>query len=213
MSFRVKLGEITFPVAPTKITVVQKCRNRTVDLIDGSQTVIAKKPSLREYRMELILPRRLYPFAFYESEFLPPEHFLDAVNSYAYSGKAVSLVVERGVSYESCPVFVGDATCVENAADGEDVTLSLTLLASDEENVYPKVPKTYFARTDDTLRLIARKVWGDETRWTELYRANRDQIEHAARKAGFADSRLGERLIPNLELVIPQEVDSYGKRS
>jgi len=212
MSFCVRLGEITFPVAPMKITVTQKSRNRTVDLIDGSQTVIAKGPALREYRMELLLPRTQYPFAVYRSGFRAPEAYLDVLERYARKGKPVELIIERGLMTESCPVYVGDMTCSETAGDGADITLSLCLLASDEENAYAKIPSTYRVQNEDTLRLIARRIWGDETRATALYYANETLIEEAARGAGFADSRRGEHLIPGILLIIPEEVEQYGDR-
>lgn len=212
MSFQVSLGDITFPIAPKKITVTQKSRNRTVDLIDGSQTVIAKRPALREFRMEFLLPRIQYHFAIYDGQFLPPEVYVDTLRGYAHSGKQVELIIKRSRTIDSCVVYIGDMTCSEDAGDGEDIILNLCLVESGEAHAQRNFLASYKVGDGETLRIIARKVWGAEARWEQLYHANETLIEDAARRAGFVDSRVGERLISGIELVIPQEVGQDGKR-
>jgi nucleoid-associated protein YgaU len=57
------------------------------------------------------------------------------------------------------------------------------------------VPKTgsYTVQSGDTLWKIAEDVWGDGARYTELYEANRDVLEHP------------DRVRPGQSLRIPQD--------
>ena len=155
--------------------------------------------------MELLLPRSELPFAFYENGFLPPEAFLEELREYAESARAVTLVIERGERHEYQTVCVGDLECREDAREGEDVLLTLTLTAS-EARAEETLPETWTVREGDTLRIIAKRVWGDASLWNYLYGFNVDAIERAAKAAGFPDSRFGERLMAGLTLTIPQEV-------
>jgi len=210
MRYAVLLGELTFPIAPAAITVVQKSRNRTVNLIDGTQRILPKTPALREFRMELLLPRVEYPFAHYPTGFVPPEVFLDGVREYALGSDPVTLTIRRGTKSETCAVFIGDASVRERAEEGEDVVLTLTLVESDRSPAPRATADRVTVREGDTLRLIARRVWGDESRWNYLYSFNLEVIEGAAKAAGYSDSRFGERLIPGITLVLPREVDGNG---
>lgn len=202
---KVRLGRLTFPIAPAKITVTEKSRNRTVTLLDGTRRVIGKAPHLSEIRMELMLPRSELPFSHYEDGFLPPETFLETLREYARAGECVTLVITRGEKSTARTVYVGDAETCEDARAGGDVTLTLTLTACDE-TAGDAIPETWTVREGDTLRIIAKRVWGDETLWNYLYGFNVDAIEAAAQAAGYADSRFGERLMAGIRLVIPQEV-------
>ena len=55
----------------------------------------------------------------------------------------------------------------------------------------PAPPTVYVVRAGDTLRDIARRLLGDETRWLAILEANRDRIDDP------------ENLAIGLELLIP----------
>ncbi len=40
----------------------------------------------------------------------------------------------------------------------------------------PVAPKIYVVQKGDTLYSIARKIYNDQTKWREIYAANKDQI-------------------------------------
>jgi len=207
--YRVKLGSRTFPVAPEHITCSHKSRNRTVDLLDGSQAVITREPSLRTYTLKLTLPAREYTFAVYEDGFVLPDVICGEIEALARERRTVDLTIERGRFSERAHVCVEDMTRAETAKDGEDVSLTLTLQevsATARYGVYA-VTSSYTVRTGDTLRSIAKRTLGDDTLWTKLYGANLSIIEAAAKANGFADSRLGERIFPGTVLTIPQGVN------
>lgn len=73
MAYVVYLGELLFPVTPSKITAKMKGQNKTASLIDGSQINMLKPPGLTEISFDALIPQQPYHFAMYENgtEILP----------------------------------------------------------------------------------------------------------------------------------------------
>ncbi len=206
--YRVRLGDIVFPLPPEHITCTRKSRNRTVDLLDGSQAVIQRKPSLREYTLKFMLPSREYAFSAYENGFVAPHVICEEIEALARERKTVQLVIERGAHLETAYVCVQDVTGTQSASDGEDVFLTLVLFevtTTARYGVYA-VKTAHTVSVGETLRTIAKRYYGDERMWTKLYGANLNAIEAAAKKNGYPDSRLGERIFAGTVLILPQEV-------
>jgi len=64
-------------------------------------------------------------------------------------------------------------------------------------------PNTHTVQSGDTLWRIAQRFYGDGGRHGEIYAANAEVIEEAARSRGFASSRSGHWIFPGMVLVIP----------
>lgn len=79
MAYWLFLDHVVFPVAPEKITTKINNKNETIDLIDGSEINLLKKPGLTEYEFELLLPMTKYPFAHYDNGFLDARYYLDVL--------------------------------------------------------------------------------------------------------------------------------------
>ncbi len=206
--YTMTVGDLTFPVAPRDLTVKRKSRNRTVDLLDGSQAVLTRTPSLREYTATLLLPAEEYPFAVYSNGFQSPQYYREKLEEFARAEASVLLVIERDAQREECVVCVEDATFSEDAKHGRDVELKLTLReveTSARYGVYT-APETYTVQDGETLRMIAKRFLGDAELWNYLYGHNIAVLEAAARAHGYADSRFGERLFSGTVLTIPQGV-------
>ena len=60
--YQVFLGYVPLPIAPSKITTSINSRNRTVELIDGSEINILKDKGLTEISFDFMLPHQSYPF-------------------------------------------------------------------------------------------------------------------------------------------------------
>ena len=61
----------------------------------------------------------------------------------------------------------------------------------------------YTVKNGDTLYDIARKHFGDGERWTEIYDANKAQIEADAKNHGKVSSSNGHWIFPSLNLILP----------
>lgn len=62
---------------------------------------------------------------------------------------------------------------------------------------------TYIIKSGDTLWGIARKFYGDGTKWKTIYNANKDIIESTAKSRGYKSSDNGHWIFPGVKLTIP----------
>lgn len=63
--------------------------------------------------------------------------------------------------------------------------------------------KTYTIKSGDCLWNIAKKFYGNGSKWTTIYNANKSTIEARAKKAGKKSSSNGHWIYPGTVLVIP----------
>lgn len=63
--------------------------------------------------------------------------------------------------------------------------------------------KSYTVKSGDCLWNISRKFYGDSTKWTKIYNANKSVIESTAKKYGKASSSNGHWIYPGTVLTIP----------
>lgn len=75
MAYVVYLGELLFPVTPSKITAKYKGQNKTASLIDGSQINMLKPPALAEISFDALIPQQPYHFAMYENSAVIPKSY------------------------------------------------------------------------------------------------------------------------------------------
>ncbi|MBV3119302.1 LysM peptidoglycan-binding domain-containing protein, partial [[Clostridium] innocuum] len=63
---------------------------------------------------------------------------------------------------------------------------------------------THTIKGGDTLWSIAVKYYGNGSKYPKIYNANKDAIEKAAKKHGFASSDKGHWIWAGTKLVIPK---------
>ena len=66
-----------------------------------------------------------------------------------------------------------------------------------------KTSKTYTVKSGDCLWNIAKKFYGNGSKWTTIYNANKSTIEARAKKAGKKSSNNGSLIYPGTVLTIP----------
>ena len=67
---------------------------------------------------------------------------------------------------------------------------------------------TYTIKSGDTLWAIAKKFYGDGSKWKKIYDANKDIIEKTAKKHGRKSSSNGRWICPGVKLTIPDASSS-----
>lgn len=80
------------------------------------------------------------------------------------------------------------------------VTTTATKIRS---TVGKKTVKKYRVQQNDSLWLIAKKVYGDGAKWAKIYAANKAMIENTAKKHGHASSSNGWWIYPGEVLAVP----------
>ena len=63
--------------------------------------------------------------------------------------------------------------------------------------------KTYKVKKGDCLWNIAKKFYGNGSKWKKIYTANKSVIEKAAKKHGKKSSSNGHWIYPGTKLTIP----------
>ena len=203
MSYRIFLDGLLMPVTPSRITVRHKGRNGRTKLIDGGELTHLRKGEGAEFTLSLCLPRRIYPFARYEHAFIAPEVFLDRLLTLRQDRRPFRFICARVapsgrlLTDTNYRVSLEDLQVIENAEDGDDVTISVTLreyqeyaatsIAEDGQRIIiegigreaDNRPEggTHTVVRGDTLWGIARKHLGDGRRYREIFERNRDQLQ------------------------------------
>ena len=63
--------------------------------------------------------------------------------------------------------------------------------------------KVHVVQSGDTLWSIAKKYYGNGSKYSSIYTKNGSVIENAAKANGYASSSCGSRLFPGTKLIIP----------
>lgn len=241
--YYVYFDKVLFPIAPSKIQTKIKGNNKTISLINEGEVNQIKTAKLTEFTFELLLPNQKYPFALYKDGYREPLYYLKKLEKFKKDTNGFKFKVLRyepngfrakwnGTTYKilnlfdtSMTVSLEDYTITEDAKDGLDITVSVTLkqykkygvtkikkkkISSDKLTVVKKSSGTkkktitaYTVKKGDTLPLISKKTIGTASEWRALYKANKSVIEKAAKKNGKKSSANGKYLYAGTKLTIP----------
>ena len=133
MAYQLYLGDVLFPVMPSKIKMKINGKNKTLDLINGQEINVLNPAGLTDIDFDLMLPGTRYPFAQYESGFEPPDYYLDELERMKVSRKPVRFIMIRespaGDSFfdTNMAVSLEEYSITEDAREGMDITVSIKL--------------------------------------------------------------------------------------
>lgn len=101
------------------------------------------------------------------------------------------------VPYKEIKIYTTKELGVNKASSKKKKTTRNSTSKSNKKN------STYKAVKGDTLCGISRKKYGTESKWTDIYKANKSIIEKEARKHGYKSSDNGWWIFPGTILTIP----------
>ncbi|MEY8428719.1 LysM peptidoglycan-binding domain-containing protein [Lachnospiraceae bacterium 46-15] len=192
--------------------------NETVKMIDGGEVNVVKTPGLTDITIdELLLPNlQKYPFARYEgvknNEIREASYYLEKLRNWKKKRAVVEFNIIRkkpasaasnGWASTAMMVTIESYEIIEDASQGFDVKVKLTLKENREWGAKKFKRPTYVVQKGDTLMKIAKKTLGKSSKWERLYEVNKKTIEKAANEHGKKSSSKGKRLYPGTALKIP----------
>ena len=132
--YEVCLADVMFPIAPSKIELKIKNKNKTAVLIDEGEINFLRTQGLTDIKFEVLIPSVKYPFAQYTDGFKPSLYYLNHIKNLKINKKPFMFKVVRrwadgknlSFGYEM-KVSLEDYTIKDDASDGFDIRVSLTL--------------------------------------------------------------------------------------
>jgi hypothetical protein len=231
-NFYFKIGEsvLTFPITPPELKIKVGSNNKVVTLINEGDINILKSPSLIEVEFEARFPMRQYPYARKFSNF---QTYYDQFKDLKENKKSFRFIVARTTPRGSRTwdtnllMALEDFELKESADEGDDVLVSFALKQYKDYGVKTvKLPdtkptttstsnttrnddnktsksQTYTVKSGDCLWNIAKSFYGDGSKYTVIYNANKTVIENTAKKHGKQSSSNGHWIFPGTKLTIP----------
>ncbi|HEX2927697.1 MAG TPA: LysM domain-containing protein [Ruminiclostridium sp.] len=200
IAYRLSLGGVQMPIAPSKVETKIKNQNKTMNLIDGNEVNIIKPPGLTEYSFELMIPKMQYPFADYPNGiFQNQQYYLNHFEKLKTDNKPFKFHIEYETTQNGTfsrkitdvLVSLEEYSIVEDAGNGMDLTISVSLkqyreYKADKYKVPSSTgtgkagtstkkkesPKSYTVKKGDTLWAICKKFLGDGSKYPQIAKLN-----------------------------------------
>lgn len=191
------LGEILLPISPERVTITTGSQNETLSLVDGSEINIINSPKLRVIKFEAIIPYREYPFAEYLNGYVDGDIYREKIEALKNNGSKFQFVItrqrgKRVFHYTDIRSAIEEMTVTEASENGFDIKIALTLreykefgakFITDQTGAVPRqqdnaptAKGSYTVLNNDSLWKIAKKLYGDGSKWKDIYSANTSVI-------------------------------------
>lgn len=189
-------GNLLLPVTPSKLTVKIKGKNKTLTLINDGEINFLCQPGLTEISFDAVLPMLgAYPFS---GGYQRPDYYLSTFEKLMTGATPFRFIVSR-VSPSGALLFdtnmkvsLENYTVTEDASKGLDMTVSLSLkqyidyatktvtvvapalVLEETKRETDSAPseKTHTVQSGDTLWTIAKKSYGDGSKYNRILQLN-----------------------------------------
>lgn len=207
MAYLFYMGKTLCPVAPSKMQTKINGNNKTLTLINEGEINMLREPGLTEISFDLLLPNVEYPFAVYKDGFVNSKEFLDEFEKLKVEKEVFQFIVTRVLPNNrmlfdtNVKMTLEDYTITEDRKDGFDITVSIklkqfkeygtktvTVSKKNKKKASKKKKKrstkktskkrTYTVKKGDCLWNIAKKFYGNGSKYTVIYNANKSKIKN-----------------------------------
>lgn len=200
------LDKCLLPVPPGKLQIKINNNNTTVNLINEGEVNIMKKAGLTDIEFECDIPQVRQPYAVYPNGFKDAGYFLDYIERLKTSNKPFQFIVCRKLPSNkqlvntNMRVSLEDYEILEDAGNGFDLTIKIKLKqwkfygtktvsinsASNTVTIeetreisaspMPDTAQNYTVIKGDCLWSIAKRFYGNGSKYTVIYDANKGVI-------------------------------------
>ncbi|MBS6396668.1 MAG: LysM peptidoglycan-binding domain-containing protein [Clostridiales bacterium] len=207
MAYHFYLDKTLLPIPPEKLNMKIENANKTYTLINEGQINILKTPGLTDIEFDMRLPNVKYSFAVYKSGFQRASYFLDKLEGLKTGKKSFQFIVTRVLPDgqmlfdTNMKVSLEEYSIKEDAGDGFDVVVSIKLkqyrsygtktcnisfasskpkavVAPAREVGNAPAAQSYTVVKRDCLWNIAKRFYGNGSKYTTIYNANTDKIKN-----------------------------------
>lgn len=206
MAYDLYLGNCLLPVTPKKIQTKIKNKNKTVTLINDGEINVLKNPGLTDIEFECEIPQVLHPYAVYKSGFKDAGYFFDILEDLKSIPFQFIVCrrtpADRKLLNTNIRVSLEDWKITEDADNGFDFmvkinlkqyryygakTVNIQVAESKAKAIVkpkrdtnnspaPKSAQSYTVKEKDCLWNIAKKFYGNGSKYTVIYNANKGVI-------------------------------------
>lgn len=192
------IGLTPMPIFPESISIKTGTLNKTMTLINEGEINLIKTPALKEFTFDLLIPNTPYPFAYYRNGFKGAGYYLEKFESIKKSGGGDILLIVRidaagnPIYNTDMWVTLEEYIVRDDVREGTDIIVTMRLKEYKNHGVKtykitsgkiqqkgvkrntsnspsPKNNnKTYIVQSGDTLWTIAKKFYGDGSKYTVL---------------------------------------------
>ena len=201
------MGSVLLPIAPEKFTLKVNNTNKKLTLINEGEVNLLKEAGLTELEFDALIPAVQYSFAKYDDGFKPTTYFTSHFEKLKLSKKPFQFIVTRKMPNgkllfdTNMTVSLESYTIKEDAKQGFDLVVSFKLKQykpfgtkiikvikpdnakvetkrPSETSPAPKQETTYKVKSGDCLWSIAKKFYGNGSKYTKIYEANKSKIKN-----------------------------------
>lgn len=205
MAYEFFMDGVLLPVTPSKLQLKIGNANKTYTLINDGEINVLKSPKLTDISFDVLLPSVKYAFTTYENNiFQSPVNFLDLFERLKTTKEPFQFIVNRtypnGTMFfdTNMKVSLEDYNIKEDAKDGFDIVVSISLKQyrdystkkykvkkkklkkkKNRSSKKVKLPTTYTTKKGDTLWKLAKRFYGDGSKYKIIQNKNKKKIQNA----------------------------------
>jgi LysM repeat protein len=205
--------EIQIPILPEKININNgETTFIAHNIMDRGEVAVPSGTELAAYSWESEFPGELQANrSMQRGTWEDPETYDSTLKDWKANGTKLNLLV---IGYPiNIDVYLktynstakgpfGDIYYEIEFIEARDITIT-TSSSTTETKRSAETSSSYTIKSGDTLWVIAKKFYGDGSKWKTIYDANKDIIENTAKKYGRTSSDNGHWIYPGVKLTIP----------
>lgn len=198
--------ELSIPVLPETLEVTSPGKNEKTTVLEQGEILLLRKKGLRTIAWESFFPAYSAPFV--TGRITDPIEAVKAIQSardaekpvrFLLTGTDLDFNIRAGVEsfdYEERAGEPGDLYYSIKLTEWKDYSPKKLVLSAEpdkpakakepERTGSPPVPKTHTVVKGDCLWAIAKKYYGNGSRYPEIYKANQAQIDKRNRGTGLS---------------------------